>query len=181
MKTLITILAMLALTGCAGMKTVSINENFNESETRERLGFGSGQRYGGKIEGEAFVNMGNGVFTCAGKPVVLFPATEYARARIEAIYDRAPSGVYYGPKAQIDVTPEKYKQLALRTVCGRNGDFSFAGVKSGEYFVLVAVPIATGPTSMYGGVLIGAENKLVQMTRLVHVSANEATKIQISN
>lgn len=115
------------------------------------------------VEGEAFMRTRGGtVRTCAGLTVRLHPVTDYTTERFQHVFAGSVAvseerfhlgrGGEYG---NLESEPRFY-QDARDTVCGADGNFRFAGVPVGEYFVVAWVVWGEGVTYLgkQGGVLM---------------------------
>lgn len=163
------LLAFIALVaGCASQRPAYVTSApFNAESARKLLQPGSNT-----IKGSALLRQqGGGVVTCAGGPVYLVPATEYATERMRAIYSSDQRGFdaigYGGKHAEFDHTPAEYLRLQRESRCDAQGFFKFDRLADGSFFVVTAVAWRVGTYTNAGGWLMqrvqvaGAEIKEV--------------------
>lgn len=106
------------------------------------------------LKGNAFMRQrGGGVVTCAGKAVILVPATAYARERIEFLYRGKESGATVFREVWFEPDPPEYVQNTKQTKCDSQGNFLFERVADGEFFVTTSVNWQVG-YSNEGGSLV---------------------------
>ncbi|TXL66259.1 peptidase associated/transthyretin-like domain-containing protein [Zeimonas arvi] len=93
------------------------------------------------VTGSASVRQRNGtVVTCAGQPVFLVPATDYARIRVRALYGSDERGASLdGRSYRFDPDPPEYAKLVRQAQCDANGRFRFDRVASGTFFLTAVV------------------------------------------
>lgn len=93
------------------------------------------------VTGSASVRQRNGtVVTCAGQPVFLVPATDYARIRVRALYGSDERGASLdGRSYRFDPDPPEYSKLVRQAQCDANGRFRFDRVASGTFFLTAVV------------------------------------------
>jgi hypothetical protein len=108
------------------------------------------------IAGSAVIpQRGGGVVTCAGREVELIPATDYARARIRAIYEDENHGFLPASRsARFEEPPEEYLKLRRSTLCDAQGFFRFERVADGEFFVETWIIWHVSPYTPEGGGLM---------------------------
>ena len=132
-NTIIMALPIIALTGCEQV-IVETTSVYNPSDAAYIHEDGNAV-----VEGQAFLRTTIGeVRTCAGTKVTLFPVTEYSKERIQIIYGNIDGGRSMNYQKVNDPDP-RYLQDTLSTVCDAEGDFQFAGVPQGEYFIISGV------------------------------------------
>lgn len=149
------VLASVLLSGCATVRDVNLSSNFDPDEAKELLKKGDNS-----IEGSALIRQaGGGVVTCAGQPVILVPATQYARERIEAIYGSSSGGFKPEfPVVRHSFTNDnpKYKKLTKHSFCDAQGRFVFKHVADGDFYLTTRIiwhVASYGPPE--GGALAG--------------------------
>jgi hypothetical protein len=122
------------------------------------------------IQGSALLRQrGGGVVTCAGTPVLLIPATAYARERLAAYYTSTEDGHLLGDAPIVEPNYPAFSQLQRRTTCDPQGHFSFTKLADGEFFVLAVVDwqvggINQGSSMIQRVALKGGESKEVVLT-----------------
>ncbi|NDV53934.1 carboxypeptidase regulatory-like domain-containing protein [Salipiger sp. PrR003] len=128
-------LLALVTAGCAG-RVIETTVPFDPNE----VSF-IDQRGAADIEGQAFFRQqGGGVVTCAGEQVTLIPAGKYATERMTQIYGSVSGGrisVFQG--ASQENLPPQYISMVRSSMCDAEGDFSFANVANGDYYVTTKV------------------------------------------
>jgi hypothetical protein len=139
-RILIAGLAILPLTAC-GPSTVRIPIAFDESEARAMLAPGANQ-----VTGTINLELENGsLVTCAGNEVSLVPATAYAREWVRQFYeiDKGQYGTmaaaYRLDDREDDIRfagAEAFYTATRSARCDEDGDFSFAHIGNGEFFVV---------------------------------------------
>lgn len=139
-----------ALAGCA-VQPVQISVPFDAAQARAMLADGSNT-----IEGSALIQQrGGGVVTCAGREVILIPATDYARARVTALYGNAEAG--YAPmwgSPRLPDAPADYETLRRSTVCDSLGMFRFERIADGDWYVISIITWNINPYIPEGGALM---------------------------
>lgn len=167
--------APLAAAPKAPPSPIKVSAAFDEASARSQMSEGQGM-----LLGNAFMRQqGGGVVTCAGSPVFLIPATAYAVERMRLIYQGpvVPNATSYRNSldAQYDAVvrkfdpdPPAYTELTRRAVCDAQGNFSFNGLRDGQYFVSTAVSWTVGSWRQQGGNLASqVEVKGGRVDRLV--------------
>ena len=105
------------------------------------------------MTGEAFIIGASGKpIYAAGETIRLVPATRYAQARFNKLYQ----GKTYIPAARIPrVTPDpQYSKYTKTTVSSARGKFAFDNLGPGDYFVTAQKIIATpGKFQVIGGAM----------------------------
>jgi len=123
-----------------------------------------------KITGQGFVRLTNGmVITCAGTEVALVPAGSYAKERITALYGSVGGG--HMPVSQpisVANSPPDYATMRRVTVCDAGGNFEFAGVADGEYYVMTTVQWVPRP---------GLPPEGGRMIRLVRITDGNSLRV----
>jgi len=147
--------AMLFLSGCAlpPKSTVvhQINAPFDAAQAQRLLESGPNT-----IKGNAFFTQrGGGVVTCAGRSVHLVPGTDYAKARISAIYGPGDTGknLATNPAPEFRPNPPEYWTLVKSTKCDAQGRFEFERVADGDFYVQTVV-VWQVANAVQGGSLI---------------------------
>ncbi|MBW6505352.1 MAG: hypothetical protein K0B00_01235 [Rhodobacteraceae bacterium] len=149
-------LAVFALvTGCATTAEVAVPFNAAEVAYINQSG-------AAKVTGQGFTRLSNGaVITCAGTKAELVPAGQYARERIAAIYGNAGGGTMSVSQPIPSMTaPPEYATMRRTTVCDAAGNFEFAGVANGDYYVMTVVQFVRGQGFAPEG------NRLVRLVRV---------------
>lgn len=141
-----------ASVGCAPIgPPIPIVERFDAELTRKYLVDGPNT-----ITGSAVIpQRGGGAVTCAGREVELIPATDYARARIRAIYQNDDHGFFPASgSVRLEEPPEEYRKLRRVTLCDAQGFFRFERVADGEFFVATWIIWHASPYIPEGGGLM---------------------------
>lgn len=144
-------LVTASLSGCLTMgpaPTVTLGMPFDSEEAARLIAPGANT-----IKGNGFMRQrGGAVISCAGSTVTLVPATGYAYARFQALYDSVEQGVM---QRHLTFEPDlgTYRQLTRTTRCDSQGNFSFESVADGEFFVMTSVSWVVG-YSQEGGYLM---------------------------
>jgi hypothetical protein len=154
LKTLLSLAAIALTTGCAtAPPPVHIPVVYDAAQAQAMLKPG-----GNTVTGSALIRQqGGGIVTCAGNEVVLVPATEYAKYRINVIYG---SGRFAHPSG-LTFTPDNgdYMLNTRRTTCNAQGFFKFEQVSDGEFFVTTRIIWKGGRNNdIQGGALLGRVN-----------------------
>lgn len=153
MRTLVTLLALI-VTGCTPAQPpviprYDVKAAWDEEHARSLLEPGSNN-----IKGDAFLRQqGGGVVTCAGLEVILLPATEYARERIRELYNSNDRGLNSSVQYDFHPNPYEYSELRRTTLCNSQGNFEFAEVADGQYFVITTVQWQVANTQMGGSLM----------------------------
>lgn len=166
--------ASVAVASCATTPTsppIPLSSSYDPAEQVIRPGSNS-------ISGNAVLRtVGGDVRTCAGYPVTIVPVTAYATERFTAIYGNSQSG--YIPLSQgktFSPANPHYENEAGRTeTCDSQGNFSFANIADGSYYIVTmvvwGVPQSAYYTERQGGPLFqrvdvsGGETKRVVLTQ----------------
>lgn len=104
------------------------------------------QRGSATISGQAFLRQAGGaVVTCAGTEVELIPAGTFATERITQLYGSSAGGRIGSlvGASQENVDP-RYFSMVRRATCDAEGDFEFARVANGNYYLLSQVTWTVG-------------------------------------
>lgn len=157
--------ALLMLAGCA--TNIPVNAPFNPQEAQRLTQPGVNI-----VSGSALIRQrGGGVVTCAGLPVTLTPKTDYAVERMRSIFGNVTKG--YSPVPLVGRVfipdPPEYAIHSLTTHCDSQGDFQFANVADGQFFVSTGIVWMAG-SSAQGGSLM----------ELISVSGGEARRVVLS-
>lgn len=155
--------AVAALSGCATtiVPTVNLVAKYDEQQAITLLKDGTNT-----IKGNAFMRQrGGGVVTCAGSPVFLVPATDYATERVTVLYGNATGGVSIR-NALFNPDYPSYAKNAKRTICDSSGNFQFDKVADGSFFAGTHVTWTAG-TVQGGGMMSRAVVKDGQTISLV--------------
>lgn len=132
---IIAVACVFMLNACAPIQ-VNLPE-FNESHAKMLLKDGKNT-----IVGSAFLKQQNGyIQSCAGSVVELIPATDYAKSKMNRLYE-IDQRKFYIPTSkrlkfisQKDTDEANYIDLRKRTVCDIDGKFEFENVHDGSFFV----------------------------------------------
>jgi hypothetical protein len=130
---------LLLLTGCAPIqpRTVDLSGTmFNAVQAGDLIQPGPNT-----IKGGAFMRqVGGGVVTCAGEEVALVPATQYAAARMRALYGTdGEFGANTSRYVAFSPDIEGYAMLTRRTRCDAQGNFIFEKVANGTFYITTTV------------------------------------------
>lgn len=145
--------AVLLLAGCATAPSqpITIYAQFDAAEAAAMMAPGKNT-----ITGSALIRQqGGGIVTCAGNPVLLIPATTYARERMAAIYGsgsiaRVGSGKTFTPD------PPLYTTTSRQTMCNAQGFFKFEDVADGQFFLVTRILWTAGRyNTQQGGFVMG--------------------------
>lgn len=134
------------LAGCAAPRQAMVVEApFNEAEAAEMMKPGKNT-----ITGSALLRQqGGGVVTCAGSPVLLIPATAYAKERLAKTF--GGSSVYRGAPPSFAPTPAAYGTHLRKGTCNAQGFFRFEEVADGEFFIVTQVLWTAGRYQLQQG------------------------------
>ena len=90
-----------------------------------------------QIKGSALMRQqGGGVVTCAGRPVYLIPATEYAKDRLRLLYQSGDDRRFTRARSvEFFPNPPEYLETTRQALCDAQGYFNFDKVADGEFFV----------------------------------------------
>ncbi len=152
--------ATVALVGCQGSllrpspaRVISVGEPFVASIAAEAMRPGKAI-----VTGSALVRQRGGtVVSCAGGEVRLIPATAYAAERIAAFYgpgDRAAAQLVRQGDIRVDPDPPDYHTHTRITRCDAQGNFEFASIAGGTYFVVTVIAWQVQPHSTEGAALM---------------------------
>lgn len=168
MKKLLAVLASAcALSGCA-VGPVQVRSPFDAAQTAAMLRPGPNT-----ITGSALLRQVNGgVVTCAGFPVVMFPATEYAKERIHGLYGDSTFRSIYAPRREIIPDPPEFTASVRQATCNAQGFFRFDNVADGDFFLLSMVTWGTPPYGVKtGGAVLGR----------AHVQGGQAVEVTLTS
>ena len=124
------LVAAVSLSACGGMAmnemlfphNVSRHATFNEAEFAASRGSGSGV-----VRGQAFLgNVDGSTLQASNTKVELFPVTSYTTETIQRKY---ANGVYLAPP------DPRYAKYVRTTTTDGNGNFRFANLPPGQYYV----------------------------------------------
>jgi hypothetical protein len=93
------------------------------------------------VSGIALIKAGGATHTCAGQSANLIPDSDYARARMTAIFGNASRGMRaasLGPQ-KFERDDPLYVSTLRRTRCDPSGSFSFSRVPDGVWYVTTSV------------------------------------------
>ncbi len=110
----------------------------------------STQRGQGAIRGVVDYSQGGRKYACAGQ-AVLTPDAPYSRRRIEQLYgssERAALPVEEVRARQAHRPSDDYSAYVRKATCDAGGRFSFAGLPSGGWFVIVVAQPPGGGAPM---------------------------------
>ena len=96
---------------------------------------------GNTVSGSAIITTGGTSHSCAGQSAVLIPDSDYARARMTAIFGNATKGMRaasLGP-AKFDRDDPLYVSTRRTTRCDSSGSFSFQRIPDGGWYVTTSV------------------------------------------
>jgi len=171
MKKILIAALVLVLTGCvAPVPKHTLTTTFNEKEAAALMQPGANT-----IRGSALIRQNNGgVVTCAGNPVYLVPATNYALERFQAIYKNTGRGYYrqVAPQTESHFTNDdpSYYKSARPTTCDALGFFKFDNLSDGSFFLVTTIQWRVNNYLLEGGSLMlrvnvkGGETKEVTLT-----------------
>lgn len=152
--------AAAVLAGCAmptapdtakpGAPVFSIATPFDAAQARRLVAPGPNT-----VTGQAFIRQRGGApVTCAGQPVYLVPATEYARIRVKALYGSADRGALLDSRSyRFEPDPPEYSRLVRQAQCDAEGAFRFDRVASGEFFITAIVRWQEGEARKGGSLM----------------------------
>ena len=155
-RNLMATLAVAALVaGCATTAEVAVPFNAAEVAYINQSG-------PAKVSGQGFTRLSNGaVITCAGTKAELVPAGQHAKERIAAIYGNVGGGTMSVSQPMPSISaPSEYATMRRTTVCDASGNFEFAGVANGDYYVMTVVQFVRGQGFAPEG------NRLVRLVRV---------------
>jgi len=155
----------LLLASCAQMNTPVVQlTSFNPAEVAFIKNDGANT-----ISGSGFMRQqGGNVVTCAGADVFLAPVTAFSTERTQIIYGNTQKGTSQLPVVFAN-NPPGYLEYMRTTRCDAQGNFVFAKVPDGEYFVVTRVIWQVGYTQQGG-----------QLMERVTVAGGEAKAIVLS-
>lgn len=149
MRKIVHAIALATLvSGCATPRQVTITTPFDVEAAARMMLPGPNTIFGSAVVRQR----GGGLVTCAGNPVVLIPATAYAKARIQHLYGSNTLKDAGDPVVFTSEHPD-YRDFTRSTTCNAAGFFTFEGVSDGEFFVQTNVAWSAGDYAQ-GGDLI---------------------------
>jgi len=123
---------------CACAAPVPLAARFDPREVAWFDGTGTNS-----IEGSAILRSDSGgVKNCAALPVVLFPASSYARERMRALYGSEEEGfnpILGGHPADFADDDPRYAATARKVRCDAHGRFAFHALPDGDYYLVALV------------------------------------------
>ena len=123
------------------------------------------------VSGSAIMNAGGVSHSCAGQSANLIPDSEYARARMAAIFGNATKGMRaasLGP-VKFERDDPLYVSTLRTTRCDSSGSFSFQRIPDGVWYVTTSVKWqGAGASQAEGGSMMQRVD--VHGGRLVKVS-----------
>ena len=141
-----------AISGCAAPPVqVDIDAPFDANEARRLTSPGVNA-----IKGSGLMRqVGGGTVTCAGRDVLLVPATAYAKRRFDAIYGPDASRGYQPASRRYVFSPEppEYRALTHRTTCDAQGFFAFDKVADGDFYAVTLIVWQVGPNQQGGAMM----------------------------
>lgn len=154
MRLLLTPLALVAagLVACAAPKLVNLESDFDARQAQRLVAPGPNA-----VAGRALLQQrGGSVVTCAGRVVLLIPATAYAEewARHEFEWlgpaERAVGFRNVASATTVYVHPAEFVERQRSTQCDGQGRFRFDGVADGRFIVMTEITWTAG-TAPQGG------------------------------
>ena len=150
-------MSLFVLAGCVTTRRVTLSSHFDPLLAKSMLEKGKNS-----IKGSALIRQrGGGIVTCAGREVLLIPATDYAKERMRAIYGSDIKGFYdisnigFGKKLiKFTSTSPEYLKLKKKTICDAQGFFLFSDIKDGGYFVTTSIVWQISDLFYEGGALM---------------------------
>lgn len=151
MRAILCTLICLVLGACA--TTLKTENSFDEDAARKMLEPGKN-----KITGSALIRQnGGGVVTCAGREVMLLPATKYTIERMFHLYglsERGYNPVFGGRKIIFKPDYPQYLRTTKRTICDAQGSFAFSDLSNGDYFIATSIVWQVSTYTQEGGSLM---------------------------
>ena len=144
-----TIIGLLFLAGCVLRQPVPMQTKFDYSEHKPYAEVGENN-----IKGQGFLRQqGGGVVTCAGSEVMMFPATSFFREAVQHL----PDGKMPQLKETLDPS---FQAIIKKGQCDAQGNFSFAKLPNGAWFVFTEVNWIVANRSQGGTLLqeVGLSN-----------------------
>ncbi|MFM8445622.1 MAG: hypothetical protein ACKN9W_20070 [Methylococcus sp.] len=176
---------LILLNACTATSPTRIAVPFDEAKARSMLLPGSNQ-----VKGRIMASLNGGTLvTCANNVVSLVPVTPYAKEWARLFY-QLDTGRYGSLKAayRMDSREPEVKfagaegfYAATRTTrCDEDGDFAFANVANGEFFV-VAKTRWLGKDHDYYDFMYGindAQEEDGSVMEMIRVNGNDAIELQ---
>lgn len=132
------LLLPLFLISCASLQTkkVTLKTPYDAEQMKKLLAPGDA-----KIVGNAFIpQAGGGLVTCAGKPIVLAPVTDFTTELYSVIFKNLKkdyvSANELPPKIEYTPFPTEYYAIQKVTKCDSQGNFEFNDIKAGAYYLI---------------------------------------------
>jgi hypothetical protein len=147
--------SVLLLMGCAIRQPVEMQTKFDYAAHKPYTQPGSNS-----IKGQGFLRQkGGGVITCAGSPVYLMPGTSF--------FGEAINHLRTGKDPQVAAKLDPaYRFMIKQSQCDAQGNFSFAQLPTGAWFVMTEVKWTVGYAQQGGALMqpvIVANGEIVQV------------------
>lgn len=149
--------AVLALSGCVlnpptPPRLITISAQFDVAEAERMLVRGPNTVKGSALMRQA----GGGVVTCAGRPVLLVPATPYANERVVGIYGNSTKGYRPGGTGGLAFQPDEpgYKKITRTSLCDAQGYFKFDNVADGAFYLVAGISWTVGTNPQGGSMFV---------------------------
>jgi hypothetical protein len=145
----LSVAAALLVSGCASK--VQLQSKFDYASVAPMLSPGKN-----KLSGSALIRqVGGGVVTCAGYPVYLMPASEYAREWARKIYKSESRGFFSTRGRGIVFTnlDPSFTRAVKEVTCNAQGFFSFPDVADGDFFLFTKINWSVGGEIQGGSVM----------------------------
>ena len=118
----------LVYAGCVVRQPVEIQTKFDYSEHKPYMETGENG-----LKGQGFLRQqGGGIVTCAGREVLLVPATSFFREAVTAYR------LGKNPQFTEKVDPA-FKPIIKRSQCDVQGNFAFGNLPAGKWFITTQV------------------------------------------
>ncbi|WP_292085350.1 MULTISPECIES: hypothetical protein [unclassified Brevundimonas] len=164
-----------ALSACAPLPAeITLQNSFNPADYAWADQVGSNT-----VSGSALLRtVGGEVRTCGALPVSLIPDVPYTRERMIALYGNAAGGYRAfnaGPPGGVIFInePFEFSRVGRRTACDASGNFRFAQIPDGSYFVVAEVSWGVP----YGSYLSPQGGRLMQR---VEVKGGDAPELLLT-
>jgi hypothetical protein len=146
-------------TGCATHQSMEMKTKFDYEQHKPYTQPGNNS-----IKGQGFMRQqGGGVVTCAGSAVYLMPKTSFFGEAID-LYRSGRT-----PQPTEPVLDPAYKAVLKQSQCDAQGNFSFAQLPDGEWFILTEVRWMVGYAPQGG-----------KLMRQVHVANGENMQVLLT-
>lgn len=123
---------LLAVGGCRGGSDVTAALDPAEAKHVEERGDNT-------IHGRTFLETASGDrLTCAGMPVTLIPASQYASGVMEKVYGSTKKG-FTSTEPDLGELDAQYARYTRESTCNQHGEFSFLDIPDGDYYVVSLV------------------------------------------